>query len=219
MSAGVGKLRISVRNFPKAQYPRPIAVYSVELLIPSSRVWVNVTDSKLPDTGYDLINLDASIVARYYQDVPGANSVTTSGSYTFPCNASLPDLVLIINGSGATIRGHVLNYHPYNNEANSKHCLRPPSINTLVYIPCGYRFCERSLQELICCLVCMGALQSSGDGGSALFGQAFMMAQFLVLNVGNRSISFAEIAPDLWYYLGPVRQRPRWDTQESGMSR
>ena len=43
----------------------------------------------------------------------------------------------------------------------------------------------------------MGALQSSGDGGSALFGQAFMMAQFLVLNVGDRTISFAEIAQNL----------------------
>lgn len=45
--------------------------------------------------------------------------------------------------------------------------------------------------------VCMGALQSSGDGGSAFFGQAFMMAQFLVLNVGDTTISFAEIAQDL----------------------
>ncbi len=43
----------------------------------------------------------------------------------------------------------------------------------------------------------MGALQSAGIGGSALFGQAFMMAQFLILNVGDRTIGFAEIAQDL----------------------
>ena len=43
----------------------------------------------------------------------------------------------------------------------------------------------------------MGALQSAGDGGSALFGQAFMMAQFMVFDVGSRTVSFAEIAEDL----------------------
>lgn len=43
----------------------------------------------------------------------------------------------------------------------------------------------------------MGALQSAGDRGSALFGQVFMMAQFMVFNVGNRTISFAEIAQEL----------------------
>ena len=72
------------------------------------------------DTGYDLINLDSAIVARYYQDVPGANADTVPGTYTFPCNASLPDLDLTIDTGGATIRGHVLNYHPYNIGANSK---------------------------------------------------------------------------------------------------
>ena len=44
----------------------------------------------------------------------------------------------------------------------------------------------------------MGALQSAGDGGAAVFGQAFLMAQFTVFNVGSRSISFAEIAPDVY---------------------
>ena len=43
----------------------------------------------------------------------------------------------------------------------------------------------------------MGALQSSGDGGSAVFGQVFMMAQFMVFDVGSRAIGFAEIAQDL----------------------
>ena len=46
-------------------------------------------------------------------------------------------------------------------------------------------------------VACKGALQSSGVGGGALFGQAFLMAQFLILNVGDRTIGFAEIAPDL----------------------
>jgi len=43
----------------------------------------------------------------------------------------------------------------------------------------------------------MGALQSAGDGGNALFGQVFMTAQFVVFDVGSRTISFAEIAQDL----------------------
>ena len=47
------------------------------------------------------------------------------------------------------------------------------------------------------CIVCTGALQSAGDGGNAVFGQAFMMAQFMVFNVGGRSIGFAPIAENL----------------------
>ena len=74
----------------------------------------------ITDTGWDLINLDSAIVARYYQDVLGANNVTASGQYTFPCNATLPDLTMTIDGGGVTVRGHVLNYHPYDVEANSK---------------------------------------------------------------------------------------------------
>ena len=74
----------------------------------------------ITDTGWDLINLDSAIVARYYQDVPGANNVTDSGQYTFPCDATLPDLTMTIDGGGVTIRGHVLSYHPYDVEANSK---------------------------------------------------------------------------------------------------
>ncbi len=80
------------------------------------------------------MNLEAAIVARYYQDVPGANSVTVPGEYTFPCNASLPDLRLTVNGSGLTIGGHVLNYHPYDVEANSKH-LDPASVTTPAHHP------------------------------------------------------------------------------------
>jgi len=76
--------------------------------------------SNFLDTGYDLINLEASIVARYYQDVPGANSQRVPGQYTFPCKSSLPDLKLTINGGGVTIRGQVLKYHPSDVKANSK---------------------------------------------------------------------------------------------------
>ena len=94
----------------------------------------------LPDTGFDMINLDSDIVARYYQDVLGANSATVPGQYTFPCNASLPDLTLTISGSGITIRGHVLNYHPYDIEANSElplrrfHLVRKPGSSQLTQI-------------------------------------------------------------------------------------
>ena len=43
----------------------------------------------------------------------------------------------------------------------------------------------------------MGVLQNAGDGGGAVFGQFFMKAQFMVFNVGSRSISFAEMRPDI----------------------
>ncbi|KAL8689586.1 MAG: hypothetical protein Q9218_004775 [Villophora microphyllina] len=75
------------------------------------------------DTGFDLILLDSVIVTRYYRDIPGANSTTAAGQYTFPCDVSLPDLTLLIDGHAAVIPGHVLNYHPYDIESNSKHHL------------------------------------------------------------------------------------------------
>ena len=65
------------------------------------------------------MNLDSAIVARYYQDVPGADSST--GQYMFPCNVSLPNLTLTIGGNGpVTLPGHVLNYHPSTSDPNSK---------------------------------------------------------------------------------------------------
>ena len=80
----------------------------------------------------------------------------------------------------------MLNYHPYDVETNSK------LLFSLTYNFASYFAVEASVN-----VACKGALQSSGVGGSALFGQAFMMAQFLILNVGDRTIGFAEIAPDL----------------------
>lgn len=147
-----------------------------------------------PDTGYDMINLDPGIVARYYQDIPGANSVTVPGQYTFPCNSSMPDLRLSIDGAGVTIRGHVLNYHPYDADPNSKHLtstIMPfrPSYSAALDI-CGI------VRELTDNAVCVGTLQNAGTGSGALFGQAFMMAQFMVFNFGDKTVSFAEIAPD-----------------------
>ena len=67
------------------------------------------------------MNLDPVLAARYYADVPGANTVTDPGSWTFPCSTPLPDLVLSLGGiSGIVIPGRVLNYHPYNVTANGE---------------------------------------------------------------------------------------------------
>ena len=66
------------------------------------------------------MNLDTTIVARYYQDIPGANNGTFPGQYTFPCDANMPDLNLTIGGIGIKVHGHVLNYHPYDVQANGK---------------------------------------------------------------------------------------------------
>ena len=73
------------------------------------------------DTGWDIMNLDPNITARYYRDVPGANTDTNPGQYTFPCDAPLPDLTLSISEVGAVvIPGHWLNYHPYDAGNNSE---------------------------------------------------------------------------------------------------
>lgn len=45
---------------------------------------------------------------------------TVPGQYTFPCDSYMPDLELIISGVNIKIHGHVLNYHPYDAQANSK---------------------------------------------------------------------------------------------------
>ncbi|KAG7004610.1 hypothetical protein G7Y79_00024g055600 [Physcia stellaris] len=94
------------------------------------------------DTGWDLINLDPSLVAHYYAAVPGATADLNPGTWTFPCSAPLPDLVLSIGGVDD----------------------------------------------------CTGALQPTAPSGPAVFGQAFLMAQFAVFDIGGRRISFAPVA-------------------------
>ena len=79
-----------------------------------------------------MINLDSAIVARYYQDVPGANADYNPGQYTFPCNVTLPDLALTIDGIGVTVRGHVLNYYPYDIQNNSKLPISSPRMASLI---------------------------------------------------------------------------------------
>ena len=55
----------------------------------------------------------------------------------------------------------------------------------------------RQLTSPLGLTVCTGALQPTAPGGSAVFGQVFLMAQFAVFNVRDRSISFADIVPGL----------------------
>lgn len=63
--------------------------------------------------------MDPAIVARYYQDVAGADS--SIGQYIFPCSSGLPDLTFTIGGTGpVTLPGHVLNYHPLTDNPSSK---------------------------------------------------------------------------------------------------
>ena len=70
--------------------------------------------SAISDTGWDLLNLDPTLVARYYASVPGATSDLNPGTWIFPCSAALPDLVLSIGGvDGVVIEGRWLNYHPW----------------------------------------------------------------------------------------------------------
>jgi aspergillopepsin I len=60
------------------------------------------------DTGTNLLVFPASVTKAYWAKVTGA--VLQSGSYIFPCNATLPDLHFVIQGGiKVTIHGPYMN--------------------------------------------------------------------------------------------------------------
>ncbi|MBE7181652.1 MAG: hypothetical protein INR71_10685, partial [Terriglobus roseus] len=56
----------------------------------------------IADTGTTLILTDDSVVSDYYAQVDGSKNDSQQGGYTFPCDATLPDFALIINGNAHT---------------------------------------------------------------------------------------------------------------------
>ncbi|KAJ5489100.1 Penicillopepsin-2 [Penicillium diatomitis] len=66
----------------------------------------------IADTGTTLLLLDDSVVYDYYSQVSGAQSDSSAGGITIPCDAQLPDFVVTINGYDAVVPGSLINYAP-----------------------------------------------------------------------------------------------------------
>ncbi|KAL2163897.1 hypothetical protein VTH06DRAFT_3109 [Thermothelomyces fergusii] len=63
------------------------------------------------DTGTTLLLVSGEMADKYYSQVVGAKSSLAAGGTTFPCNSTLPDLVLDVGpGYAATVRGADLNF-------------------------------------------------------------------------------------------------------------
>ncbi|KAK4040661.1 aspartic peptidase domain-containing protein [Parachaetomium inaequale] len=78
---------------------------------------VGGTRTKLPvvqaivDTGTTLMLVSKELSDGYYSQVPGAKLTLAAGGMTFPCNTSLPDLLLDVGGVyNARVRGTDINF-------------------------------------------------------------------------------------------------------------
>lgn len=64
------------------------------------------------DSGTSLIYLPDSVVKDYYSHIKGYK-LQEEGSYTFPCNATIPDLKFKIENTALTVPGRAINYTVY----------------------------------------------------------------------------------------------------------
>ncbi|EFQ33744.1 eukaryotic aspartyl protease [Colletotrichum graminicola] len=65
----------------------------------------------IADTGTTLLLANPTMVQAYYEQVQGAKNDQTVGGITFPCNASLPDLMMDIGGAFmARVKGSDINF-------------------------------------------------------------------------------------------------------------
>ncbi|KAL2193934.1 aspartic peptidase domain-containing protein [Corynascus similis CBS 632.67] len=63
------------------------------------------------DTGTTLMLVSKELANGYYSQVPGAKNTPAAGGTTFPCNTTLPDLLLDISpGYTARVRGEDINF-------------------------------------------------------------------------------------------------------------
>jgi len=79
------------------------------------------------DTGSSLWFMPEELVREYYNKVAGAQAPPRSASnnipgmvagYTFPCNATLPDITLVIGGKKVSVPGKNMNYQVMNRALN-----------------------------------------------------------------------------------------------------
>ncbi|KAI1762660.1 acid protease [Hypoxylon sp. FL1150] len=66
----------------------------------------------IADTGTTLMLADTAVTTAYYAQVDGAVDDQTQGGFTFPCNATLPDLQIDVGGTMATVKGTDINFAP-----------------------------------------------------------------------------------------------------------
>ncbi|OTB03878.1 hypothetical protein M426DRAFT_12171 [Hypoxylon sp. CI-4A] len=66
----------------------------------------------IADTGTTLLLADPAVAEAYYAQVDGAVDDQTQGGFTFPCDATLPDLQLDVGGTMATVKGTDINFAP-----------------------------------------------------------------------------------------------------------
>ncbi|KIM83619.1 hypothetical protein PILCRDRAFT_819250 [Piloderma croceum F 1598] len=66
----------------------------------------------IADTGTTLIYVPDAVVTAYYKQVSGASYDSSQGGYTFPCSATLPNLILGIGSYHAVVPGQYINYTP-----------------------------------------------------------------------------------------------------------
>jgi hypothetical protein len=87
--------------------------------VSSKSFTVGGTRTKLPvaqaivDTGTTLMLVSKELSDGYYRQVPGAKLTSAAGGMTFPCNTTLPDLLLDVGGAyTARVRGADINFGP-----------------------------------------------------------------------------------------------------------
>ncbi|KAK4246183.1 aspartic peptidase domain-containing protein [Corynascus novoguineensis] len=79
------------------------AVGSLQKKLPVAQVII--------DTGTTLMLVSEELANGYYSQVPGAKNTLAAGGTTFPCNTTLPDLLLDISpGYTARVRGEDINF-------------------------------------------------------------------------------------------------------------
>uniref|UniRef100_A0A093XET0 Aspartic protease pep1 n=1 Tax=Talaromyces marneffei PM1 TaxID=1077442 RepID=A0A093XET0_TALMA len=100
--------------------------------------WIDTTNSTpffaVVDTGASLILLQNSIVAQYYDKIPGAYISPVRGGYVFPCTDTdiIPDFTLNLGEFNTTIPGYLLKYATYGDHCFGGIQISPvPSYNFL----------------------------------------------------------------------------------------
>lgn len=75
------------------------------------------TAQAIVDTGTTLMLVSKEISDGYYAKVPGAQRTPAAGGMTFPCNATLPDLLIDAGGYTARVRGTDINFGKFTGDS------------------------------------------------------------------------------------------------------